>query len=407
MFNDVWVLSDPDGSGSASTWTQLIPSGAAPARRGYHSAVYDHVTNSMMIFGGDLSVGFCFASTNDVWVLANANGIGGAPTWTQLSPAGARPSARDSDSAVYDSANNRMIVFGGGTSSGFVNDVWVLANANGLGGAPTWMQLAPTGPLPSVTSSHSAIYDPVANTMTVFGGSTNAGFTDKVWLLTNANGMGGTPAWTQLQPTGGSPGARYSHSAVFNPSTGRMIIFGGADPAGSAHNDTWMLSSLNAPFAKFEVRDLDIACDGDHDKDDMRFNLSGEFIPGATGTGIDPAHQAVTLSLGSFSLLIPAGSFKADRDNDNFRFKGTINGVNVEFDIRGEHHDRDAAPEFKFGLEARGADPSSQPNPVKVSLTIANNTGPDSVKHHGGCDDDHRQASFSGLPYSVRIYSLL
>lgn len=450
MFNDVWVLSDADGNGSASTWTQLTPSGVAPAGRGYHSAVYDHVTNSMIIFGGDLSVGFCFASTNDVWVLANANGTGGTPTWTQLSPAGVQPSARDNDSAVYDSAsnrmivfggqvecssqfdeiwvlanangiggtptwtqlspsgpgpgaraghsavydsaNNRMIVFGGGTSSGFLNDVWVLANANGLGGAPTWMQLAPTGPLPSVTSSHSAIYDPVANTMTVFGGSTNAGFTDKVWLLTNANGMGGTPAWTQLKPTGGSPGARYSHSAVFNPSTGRMIIFGGADPSGAAHNDTWVLSSLNAPLAEFEVRDLDIPCDRGHDqdKDDMRFGLSGEFTVGATSKGIDPAHEAVTLSIGSFSLSIPAGSFRADHDNDNFRFEGTINGMEVEFDIRAERHNHQAAPEFRFRVEAKGANLSSQANPVTVSLTIGNNTGSVAVQRQGDCDNDQR-----------------
>jgi hypothetical protein len=31
--------------------------------------------------------------------------------------------------------------------------------------------------------------------------------------------------------------------------------------------------------------------------------------------GIDPAHQAVILSIGSFSLLIPTGSFEAEHDN--------------------------------------------------------------------------------------------
>lgn len=302
LFNDVWVLSDADGSGQASNWTQLVPQGVAPAKRAVHSAVYDPGSNSMIVFGGNLSVGNCFIETNDLWKLTNANGAGGTPTWAQITPAGAPPSIRDGHSAVYDAANsrmivfggrvecssanaevwvlvnangvagtptwtqlfpaggpaarsfhsavydpasNRMIVFGGGTDTAFVNDVWVLSNANGLGGVPTWTQLTPTGPLPFDRTSHSATYDPEANTMTVFAGSTNApvGFDNDTWMLTNANGLGGVPVWTQLQPTGGPPSRRYNHSAVFNSSTKRMIVFGGADAvAPIGLNDTWVLN---------------------------------------------------------------------------------------------------------------------------------------------------------------------
>ena len=58
-------------------------------------------------------------------------------TWTQLSPSGTPPVARGlhGSTGVYDSGNNRMIVFGGRDGSGNnLNDVWVLTNANGLGG---------------------------------------------------------------------------------------------------------------------------------------------------------------------------------------------------------------------------------------------------------------------------------
>ena len=304
LFNDVWVLSDADGGGSASSWTQLMPQGAAPQKRAVHSSVYDPVTNSMIVFGGNLSVGNCFIETNDLWMLANANGTGGTPTWAQISPAGAPPSIRDGHSAVYDAANsrmivfggrvecssanaevwvlvnangvggtptwtqltpaagpgpaargfhsavydpgsNRMIVFGGGTDTAFVNDVWVLSNANGLGGAPTWTQLTPAGTLPFDRASHSATYDPVANTMTIFAGSTNApvGVENDTWMLTNANGLGGAPTWTQLQPSGGPPSRRDNHSAVFNASTKRMVVFGGGDAvAPIGLNDTWVLN---------------------------------------------------------------------------------------------------------------------------------------------------------------------
>ena len=58
----------------------------------------------------------------------------------------------------------------------------------------------------------------------------------------------------------------------------------------------------------------------------MRFTITGEFVPGASSAGIAPARQTVTLSIGGFSLVIPAGSFKGDHNNDNFRFRGTMNG---------------------------------------------------------------------------------
>ena len=306
MYNDVWVLSDADGSVSPSAWTQLTPAGALPAARARHSAVYDPNTNSMTIFGGDLSIGNCSAQSNDVWVLANANGLGGPPTWTQLTPAGALPTVREGHtavydgannrmivlggemlgcpfdpnaeiwvldnangtggtpswtqlspvagaapdarawhSAIYDSTNNRMIIFGGYTSTGPQNDVWVLANANGLGGEPTWTQLMPAAPLPPVRSNHSAVYDPSANAMTIFGGGTSSGLADDVWVLANANGLGGPPTWTQQQPTGAPPVPRDLHSAVLNLSTDRMTVFGGLDTAASGLNDTWVLA-LNA-----------------------------------------------------------------------------------------------------------------------------------------------------------------
>jgi len=72
--NDVWVLANADGLGGPSTWTQLSPIGGPPSARGYHSAVYDAVNNRMMVFAGDHNIGFCFGAVNDVWVLTNAAG---------------------------------------------------------------------------------------------------------------------------------------------------------------------------------------------------------------------------------------------------------------------------------------------------------------------------------------------
>lgn len=219
--NDVWVLTTANGAAGTPAWIRNTPAGAAPFARHGHDAVYDPNSNRMIIFGGN----DCFSDFfNDVWVLSNANGLGGAPGWTQLAPTGTPPSPRDGASAVYDPTNNIMIVFGGAGTA----EVWTLSNANGLGGTPAWAQLAPSGG-PAGRSGQSAVYDVVNNRMTIFGGETSSGsFLNDVWVLTGANGLSGTPTWTQLNPAGSIPPApRSAHTAVYDPAANVMTIFGG------------------------------------------------------------------------------------------------------------------------------------------------------------------------------------
>ena len=52
-----------------------------------------------------------------------------------------------------------MTIAGGYGEGANYNDVWVLQNANGLGGKPKWTQLSPTGGLPSATGLRSKAYD--------------------------------------------------------------------------------------------------------------------------------------------------------------------------------------------------------------------------------------------------------
>ncbi len=235
--NDVWVLSNANGKSGTPEWTQLAPSGAAPSARYEHTAVYDAAGNRMIVFGGNNG-----GLLNEVWVLSNANGKGGTPAWTQLAPSGTAPAARKEHTAVYDAASNRMIVFAG-YSGGYLNDVWVLSNANGSGGTPAWTQLTPSGTAPPVRRLHTAVYAAAGNRMIVFGGL-GGGVLNDVWVLSNANGSGGAPAWALLTPSGTAPSARYDHSAVYSAAGNRMIVFGGYN--GNDLNDVWVLSNANA-----------------------------------------------------------------------------------------------------------------------------------------------------------------
>jgi hypothetical protein len=243
--NDVWVLSDATGKTGTPAWVEITPAGTAPEPRTQHGAAFDPNTNSMIIYGGQN----CFSTLfGDVWVLSNANGLGGTPTWRQLSPAGGGPGAREITGGVaYDSTNNRLIVFGGVNSGGTHNDTWILSDANGLGGTPTWKQLAPSGTLPPERANNSSVYDTKNNRLIVFGGNNSGGDLNDVWVLENANGLGGTPTWTQLGPFLLFAEARSSHTGVYNPKTNKMTIFGGFTSSGGGldTNDVWVLSHAN------------------------------------------------------------------------------------------------------------------------------------------------------------------
>jgi len=221
--NDYWVLKQANAAGGTPTWMALTPSGAAPAPRLRHSSVYDATTNTLIVFGG-----FDCASTyfNDVWILSNANASTGTPAWTHVSASGTPPSARESSAAVYDSRTNSMIVFGGQAGAKIFSDVWVLSNANGSGGTPAWTQLTLSGTGPAARGGHSAVYDSQNSRMILYGGVSGSVVFNDVWILSNANSVAGTPTWTQLTPVVPGP-PRYDHSAVYDPVSNQMVIFGG------------------------------------------------------------------------------------------------------------------------------------------------------------------------------------
>ncbi len=268
--NDVWVLSNADGTdASPPTWTQLSPTGGPPSKRGVHTAVYDPNTNRMIVFAGNPNIGSCFGAVNDVWLLENADGFDlttGLPTtpnWTQLSPTGGPPSPRRAHVAAYDPATNRMIVYAGANPClPGLNEVWVLENANGidiatgLPATPNWTQLSPSGtPLPLIFLP-DGVYDPTTNRLIVLAATSNtSGLTD-VRVLENANGLDittglpATPNWVQLFPTGGPPEAEFA-SVVYDPTSNRIVIFGGGfgpDPGGRL-NETWILTNANGTEA--------------------------------------------------------------------------------------------------------------------------------------------------------------
>jgi hypothetical protein len=216
---------------------------------------YDPATHRMIVFGGRDNDG---NNLNDVWVLVNADRLGDLSRWVNLIPNGAAgsPPARSGHSTVYDSANNRLIIFGGcgGYCAPVLNDAWVLTNANGLGGTPVWTQLAAYGP-PARTNA-AAAYDPNDNQLIIFGGQDGSAdpcstFSD-AWILEGANGLGDNLGWWEPITLEGpyGPTGQNGASAAFDPTTGVMTVFGGMGMVNgtcTATNAVWQLSTGGYP----------------------------------------------------------------------------------------------------------------------------------------------------------------
>jgi uncharacterized repeat protein (TIGR01451 family) len=243
--NDTWVLVGADGTAGTPQWLPL-PTQNTPAGRDLHAGAYDVRNNVLIVYGGCL--GGCTPIDTQVYALDHANGLGGTPTWRVVPTTGGPPTMRVGTTATYDAANNRLMVFGGDNGfGGRLNNIWGLSNANGLSGPSQWRELTPAAPSPVGRTSHTAEYDYTNNRLIIFGGNTGGGVqTNDVWVLTCANGLpvDCTPAWSQLNPTGTPPSARSGHLSLYDQATNRMMIFGGSSGA-TVLNDMWVLRCAN------------------------------------------------------------------------------------------------------------------------------------------------------------------
>jgi galactose oxidase-like protein len=220
---------------SSGVWQALhaIPAtvgAGVPATRNGHSAVYDPVCDRLVFFGGFDADSYTWS--NEVWTLS----LAGTPTWTHVVPAvGPLPAGRAFHSAVYDPLAHRMLVFGGQISGLETDELWSLRLDEPYG----WTQLAPELPGPGARAFHSAIYNPFHREMVVFGGGrgSHRPFGGDLWTLP----LEGALSWTEVTDAGSVP-QRGRHTAVLDEAAGQMIVFGGGVDDTSIAGDTWSLA---------------------------------------------------------------------------------------------------------------------------------------------------------------------
>ena len=99
------------------------------------------------------------------------------------------------------------------------------------------------------------------------------------------------------------------------------------------------------------------------------FNLKSDFTLGSGAAALNPYTQSLTVSIGSFAMTFPAGSFRT-LGSGTYAYSGTVSGasVNVKLNPQGSNS-------YTVQISGSGVDLSTLANPVTVSITMGNNTG--------------------------------
>jgi len=176
-FDDTWAFDF-----TANSWRDISPSGARPLRRCLHHAAYDAERGQMYLYGG-CSSGAGPCPQGDLWSFDLASN-----RWTERTP-GSSPPPREHYGMAFDAVRGKLVVFGG-SGSGLLNDTWEFDPRSGA-----WRQALIAGTAPSPRHRHQAVYAPDRGVIYFFGGSTSAGLTNELWML--GPGFLGVPSVTQ------------------------------------------------------------------------------------------------------------------------------------------------------------------------------------------------------------------
>ena len=188
----------------------------APSQRTSPAMAYDSRSDRVILFGGATTAG----NLDDTWGYDFETN-----TWMNMEPA-VKPPGRAYHAMAYDSGSDRVILFSGSSAVGPLNDTWAYDF-----GANEWTNMTPASS-PPVRSNHAMAYDSQSDRVILFGGGDSAtGFLNDTWAYDFA-----TDTWTNMT-SAAKPSGRYYHAMAYDLRSDRVILFGG----GSAGylNDTW------------------------------------------------------------------------------------------------------------------------------------------------------------------------
>ena len=228
---------------------------AQPSPRAYMEMTYDAESEVLVLFGGQLGdISRSDAVSGETWIFDPSEG-----SWQQRTPEHA-PQPLVAANAAYDSARDRVVLWGGGTAEfHLANEVWSYDE-----NSDTWeLHEAASAAAPVGRIGSEMVYDASADRFVVFGGfdPETGSYLAETWLLDME-----TESWT-LVDSEEAPQGRNFTGLAYEPRTERVYLWGGGGPL---HANVWELDteagvwtqreySQDAPYPRnyLEVESLD------------------------------------------------------------------------------------------------------------------------------------------------------
>jgi len=179
-----------------------------PARSGFGLA-FDSRRSRLVLFGGSDTA---FQRLGDTWEWS-------AGSWTRVEVAG--PPARSDFAMTFDARRGRVVVFGGRTASGLGRDTWEFDGER-------WSLVDSVGPSPRALTNMA--YDDARGRVVLFGGSAGSARLNDTWEWDGH-------AWTEIRSR--APGTRASHAMAYDATRRRIVSIGGYDENSLADSWEW------------------------------------------------------------------------------------------------------------------------------------------------------------------------
>lgn len=234
---------------TSNTWMNMKPKISPPARVG-HEMVFDSQSGKIILFGGRENVLQNGRMYNDVWTYEYEKNL-----WTNITPS-INPPARWFFNMIYDSKDDKVILFGGYSSINtipyitrhdFRNDTWAFDI-----GTNSWSELKPSTS-PTARGYSSGTYHEQMNKFILYGGwnqDKNLYFND-TWVYDYS-----INEWTILDTN--VPNMRTHSAMVYSNLSNQIILYGGYFIPYSTYGDptTWILELNNNSSIPFNFSSL-------------------------------------------------------------------------------------------------------------------------------------------------------
>jgi galactose oxidase-like protein len=218
-------------SAFAANWKNLAPANAPSARLAPIMA-YDPVSQKIVLFGGVSPAGYL----NDTWTFDGTN-------WTQMNPATVPP-GRTSGNMTYDRVDKRLVLFGGYAGNGvYLKDTWLWDGASS-----NWVQTTPAVS-PTAVTAPLVFTDPKSGHAMTWGGYDGHLYQNVTWIWTGRT-------WKNLQVQT-SPFARSCSTVGFDPVAKTVLVFDGLADGNPYNTWTWdgtqwtLQNPTNQPPARY------------------------------------------------------------------------------------------------------------------------------------------------------------